>query len=828
METDDKKNERDIVVLTGLPVSDELQDILDRCERGEYVSVEEINNTPEMKTAASCVSHQTPTFQMKDREQIEDHVFEILSNYGSVSLDDDGKPQVDGAGNTIYNGDVERGSRLDIVIGLPASGKSSAIVDTISYTNRSMLIDNDEAKRLFPEFNKGWGAGVVHAESQMVERSVYLDALNSGKNIVLPKVGSDAAKLIQDYILPAKNKGYKVNVHFVDLDRSKSLGRMLNRFIHKGRYLAPELIDKYVNEKDGNRIGKSFELLSKSSMIDGISRWDNDVGFGMPPKLKQTKGLTDDFVTDAHIEYVSEDKVSKLLGELIESSGIKSEMHSRDFHMLMKVRSEENRNMSELLKSMDHPEDVSFMKVIQNGMRSNLYDMQRAVDDIYKAIDALGGRDKLPEEMQTAVLHFEVKTAVQGRDVSRVDTLVNEMILKRDELVEDSVSDNKEIDDKENGGTEHEERKSDRNKYEQSPDRDTGELRNSRDSGADRGGASQGIDRDEREHGGDRQPSEDGSPQTKDGDNEKAHESGGEVIDTGARHPYKEYDNKEVVGVDDTRRADMNVKEDISGQDISGASSKITQNVSMSTDGQPDVNRQSVEDVVSDQLTALEIAERLDRWYQDYDLYGYKDDVEDTEQNIKEMAESIESGQTDHFINYLSEAVEENHSDPETLAEAKNLIKILDEYKPLAKVEEIEEQNYNMIDNRINNVAPKEEREPQKQEEKRISADEKFPGARYSHFRIEKRIEDKKYNLIADVRLRDGKVEKNQVIGEFKDKATVEDFCRQNNIAYDDITNYLQNRIDNKKKKVNEKQEAARAADTPGLGKKGKGMGIDD
>ena len=156
METDDKKNERDIVVLTGLPVSDELQDILDRCERGEYVSVEEINNTPEMKTAASCVSHQTPTFQMKDREQIEDHVFEILSNYGSVSLDDDGKPQVDGAGNTIYNGDVERGSRLDIVIGLPASGKSSAIVDTISYTNRSMLIDNDEAKRLFPEFNKGW------------------------------------------------------------------------------------------------------------------------------------------------------------------------------------------------------------------------------------------------------------------------------------------------------------------------------------------------------------------------------------------------------------------------------------------------------------------------------------------------------------------------------------------------------------------------------------------------------------------------------------------------------------------------------------------------
>ena len=58
-------------------------------------------------------------------------------------------------------------------------------------------------------------------------------------------------------------------------DRVKS---MLMRFIHKGRYLSPKLIDKYVNERDRNRIAKSFEVLSKSSLVDGISRWDNDVG----------------------------------------------------------------------------------------------------------------------------------------------------------------------------------------------------------------------------------------------------------------------------------------------------------------------------------------------------------------------------------------------------------------------------------------------------------------------------------------------------------------------------------------------------------------------
>ena len=165
-----------IVALTGLPVSEEMKNVLKRCERGEYVSVEEINATPEMKTAASCVSHQTPTIQLKDREQIEAHVFDILSNYGSVSTDKYGRTLVDERGNTRYNDIVDQGSRLDIVIGLPASGKSSAIVETISKEHHSMLIDNDEAKRLFPEFNKGWGAGVVHAESQMVERDVYLDA----------------------------------------------------------------------------------------------------------------------------------------------------------------------------------------------------------------------------------------------------------------------------------------------------------------------------------------------------------------------------------------------------------------------------------------------------------------------------------------------------------------------------------------------------------------------------------------------------------------------------------------------------------------------------
>lgn len=301
MAIEDKKD-RDIVLLTGLPVSDEMQDVLDKCSAGEYVDIDEVNATPEMKAAESCVSNSTPTINLKDREPIQNHVFETLMNYGSISLDESGKPLVDSHGNTIYNNDVERGRRLDIVIGLPASGKSSAIVDTISYEHHSMLIDNDEAKRQFPEFNKGWGANTVHKESQIVEQAVFKQALSEGRNIVLPKVGSDAGKLVKSYISYAKDAGYKINVHFVDLDRNKALGRMMGRFIHTGRYLSPKLIDKYANERDGNRIAQAYEELKMMDVIDGYSKCDNDVGRGEKPILLETANLDDDFIKNARMK----------------------------------------------------------------------------------------------------------------------------------------------------------------------------------------------------------------------------------------------------------------------------------------------------------------------------------------------------------------------------------------------------------------------------------------------------------------------------------------------------------------------------------------------
>ena len=62
------------------------------------------------------------------------------------------------------------------------------------------------------------------------------------------------------------------------------------------------------------------------------------------------------------------------------------------------------------------------------------------------------------------------------------------------------------------------------------------------------------------------------------------------------------------------------------------------------------------------------------------------------------------------FLNYIEEGTDENSEQG-----AKELLAKLAEYKPLAKIEEMEEQDYNMIDNVLNNDVEKFKRKEDKQ-----------------------------------------------------------------------------------------------------------------
>lgn len=283
------------VKLTGLPVSEEMQSILERLSEKEYVTLDEINATREMRTARSNIDYSRPSIQLDNRQNIQQEILRKMNNYGSAVIDESGK--------TEYTGDVDKKSRLDIIIGLPASGKSSAIVDVISQEFHSKLIDNDEAKKMIPQYNDGWGASVVHEESQFISDYAFRTAVARHENIVFPKVGSDARKLEREYIQHAKKNGYSVYVHFVDVPREIALGRMLNRFIEDGRFLEPKLIDKYANEHEGNKIEQAYDTLKHSeNLIDGYSKWDNDVMRGESPFLVETKGLEGNFINNARVK----------------------------------------------------------------------------------------------------------------------------------------------------------------------------------------------------------------------------------------------------------------------------------------------------------------------------------------------------------------------------------------------------------------------------------------------------------------------------------------------------------------------------------------------
>ena len=80
------------------------------------------------------------------------------------------------------------------------------------------------------------------------------------------------------------------------------------------------------------------------------------------------------------------------------------------------------------------------------------------------------------------------------------------------------------------------------------------------------------------------------------------------------------------------------------------------------------------------------------------------------------MQAMIQQGDTEHLSTWLNEIISEG-AVPNEVERAKELFEKLAEYKPLAKIEEVEEQNYNMIDNVLNNGVEKAQREETKKEQ---------------------------------------------------------------------------------------------------------------
>lgn len=290
--------------LTGEPISRQMQDITKRLAAGQEVDVASIMATPEVQWAEanqlkgeSIPYRKQPYTQAElaeiitpERASVQDDILDELMSHGSAVLDSDGKVQ--------YTGPVKQEKRLDVVIGPPAAGKSSALVDPISQRYGSRVLDSDMVKELLPEYNGGLNSGYLHNESRHIWREMQAEAIAQDDNVVLPIVGHNLQSVL-DAIQPYREAGYIINAHYLELDGKKAMGRALNRFLTDGRYIDP----KYLASVSDGRITQVYDQLKGGGMIDGYSHWSNDVPQGQRPIQIEAEGeidLRDFYGRNAH------------------------------------------------------------------------------------------------------------------------------------------------------------------------------------------------------------------------------------------------------------------------------------------------------------------------------------------------------------------------------------------------------------------------------------------------------------------------------------------------------------------------------------------------
>lgn len=256
--------------------SPELQDVMDRLAKGEDVSLDEINRTPEVEEVHRLPSTNTADIRTPEREQLRTQVLEELYKRGSYSSE-----------TNDYTGEIAHDRRIDIVIGAPAAGKSSVLVNPLSEQHKSRVIDSDDAKQLLPEYNKGKGANNVHRESSGIRDKLKQIAMTRGENIVWPTVGDKLNKLLAD-IQTMKDNGYSVYLHLNELPAGKATGRALGRYLSEGRFVDPEIVLKV-----GDKPTQNYEYIrQQEGLIDGYSHYSNDVPRGEKPILIERSSET--------------------------------------------------------------------------------------------------------------------------------------------------------------------------------------------------------------------------------------------------------------------------------------------------------------------------------------------------------------------------------------------------------------------------------------------------------------------------------------------------------------------------------------------------------
>ena len=235
----------------------EIHEMYERIKSKDYYSIDDLKDSEFVKQMDKSISDYDANNMGKpgidDTEQ--KTIYDELIKRGSYNPE-----------TKQYDGELKQERKAVIAIGLPASGKSSTIVNNVSPQIGGYVMDSDEAKFLSKAFQEtnGLAANKIHKDSQNIIKHVFNDMIKKGTNVVVPVIGDDLDKLMNKWINPLQEQGYDVEVKYQPADSKESINRVISRTIKSGRPIKSGIVFGY-----GDGPAHTYEQLKSMTNAQG-------------------------------------------------------------------------------------------------------------------------------------------------------------------------------------------------------------------------------------------------------------------------------------------------------------------------------------------------------------------------------------------------------------------------------------------------------------------------------------------------------------------------------------------------------------------------------
>ena len=253
--------------------TDEARALYKQIRANDYPTLEELRENPVVAQLDALSAYykelygNTADIDTPERNALREEMKEWFLSQGSArteSIDESGKHHY------VYDGALNKDYELELVLGLPASGKSTMVTDPDSEEMGAFIMDCDMIKEHLPEYQESHGAGAdaVHFEGY----GLMLDAMKEflkdgsmeGTNVILPIVSSSLDDLMETFIKPFEDAGYHVKAKFCPAKPNEAAARVVMRELGGG-----QLINSNVAFGFGDGPEKVYEELSVMLNADG-------------------------------------------------------------------------------------------------------------------------------------------------------------------------------------------------------------------------------------------------------------------------------------------------------------------------------------------------------------------------------------------------------------------------------------------------------------------------------------------------------------------------------------------------------------------------------